>query len=120
VVAVGGSDAGISAALRVCELAPGSEVTVLVADAYLNYSICGILYYLAARSSTGSAHPPPGTWFQVSDTTGPLSSRYLDSVRRVTASAAPFAVAIAVQALASESTPNGVTERRGPLICAVY
>ena len=49
VVAVGGSDAGISAALRVRELDPGGEVTVLVADAYPNYSICGIPYYLAGE-----------------------------------------------------------------------
>ena len=40
-VAVGGSDAGISAALRARELDPSSEVTVVVADAYPNFSICG-------------------------------------------------------------------------------
>lgn len=41
-VAVGGSDAGISAALRARELDPSAEVTVVVADAYPNFSICGI------------------------------------------------------------------------------
>jgi NADPH-dependent 2,4-dienoyl-CoA reductase/sulfur reductase-like enzyme len=47
VIAVGGSDAGISAALRARELDPGAEVTVVVADAYPNFSICGIPYYIS-------------------------------------------------------------------------
>lgn len=38
-VVVGGRDAGISAALRARELDPSAEVTVVVADAYPNYSI---------------------------------------------------------------------------------
>lgn len=46
-VIVGGSDAGISAALRARELAPEHDVTVVVADAYPNYSICGIPYYFS-------------------------------------------------------------------------
>ena len=46
---IGGSDAGISAALRARELDPGSEVTVVVADAYPNFSICGIPYYLSGE-----------------------------------------------------------------------
>lgn len=46
-VAIGGSDAGISAALRARELDPSTEVTVVVADAYPNYSICGIPYYFS-------------------------------------------------------------------------
>src|SRR5216684_2194250 len=48
-VAIGGSDAGISAALRARELDPGCEVTVVVADAYPNFSICGIPYYLSGE-----------------------------------------------------------------------
>jgi NADPH-dependent 2,4-dienoyl-CoA reductase/sulfur reductase-like enzyme len=48
-VAIGGSDAGISAALRARELDPESEVTVVVADAYPNFSICGIPYYLSGE-----------------------------------------------------------------------
>ncbi len=44
---VGGSDAGIEAARRVRELDRGVEVIVLLADAYPNYSICGLPYYLA-------------------------------------------------------------------------
>ena len=42
IVAIGGSDGGISAALRIRELDPSAEVTVVVADAYPNFSICGI------------------------------------------------------------------------------
>ena len=49
IVAIGGSDAGISAALRVRELDPTSEVTVVVADAYPNFSICGIPYYVSGE-----------------------------------------------------------------------
>jgi len=48
-VAIGGSDAGISAALRARELDPRSEVTVVVADAYPNFSICGIPYYISGE-----------------------------------------------------------------------
>ncbi len=48
-IAIGGSDAGISAALRARELDPGAEVTVVVADAYPNFSICGIPYYLSGE-----------------------------------------------------------------------
>ena len=48
-VAVGGSDAGISAALRARELDPTADVTVVVADAYPNFSICGIPYYVSGE-----------------------------------------------------------------------
>ncbi len=41
-VVIGGSDAGISTALRARELDPSAEVTVVVADAYPNFSVCGI------------------------------------------------------------------------------
>jgi NADPH-dependent 2,4-dienoyl-CoA reductase/sulfur reductase-like enzyme len=49
IVAVGGSDAGISAALRAREVDPGAEFTVVVADAYPNFSICGIPYYVSGE-----------------------------------------------------------------------
>src|SRR5580692_9861229 len=49
VVMIGGSDAGISAALRARELDPGAEVTVVLEDAYPNFSICGIPYYLSGE-----------------------------------------------------------------------
>ncbi|CAN3129051.1 FAD-dependent oxidoreductase [Mycobacterium sp. smrl_JER01] len=49
IVAIGGSDAGISAALRIRELDPGTDVTVVVADAFPNFSICGIPYYVSGE-----------------------------------------------------------------------
>ena len=48
-IAIGGSDAGISAALRARELDPGAEVSVVVTDAYPNFSICGIPYYVSGE-----------------------------------------------------------------------
>jgi NADPH-dependent 2,4-dienoyl-CoA reductase/sulfur reductase-like enzyme len=46
---IGGSDAGISAALRAREVDPDVDVTVVVADAYPNFSICGIPYYVSGE-----------------------------------------------------------------------
>jgi NADPH-dependent 2,4-dienoyl-CoA reductase/sulfur reductase-like enzyme len=48
-VMIGGSDAGISAALRARELHPSADITVIVADAYPNFSICGIPYYVSGE-----------------------------------------------------------------------
>jgi NADPH-dependent 2,4-dienoyl-CoA reductase/sulfur reductase-like enzyme len=48
-VVIGGSDAGISAALRARELNPGADVTVVAADAFPNFSICGIPYYVSGE-----------------------------------------------------------------------
>lgn len=58
IIAVGGSDAGISAALRIRELDPNTDVTVVVADAYPNFSICGIPYYVSGEVThwTNLAH----------------------------------------------------------------
>ncbi|HEY5879422.1 MAG TPA: FAD-dependent oxidoreductase [Nakamurella sp.] len=49
VVVIGGSDAGISAALRIRELDASVAVTVVVADAFPNFSICGIPYYISGE-----------------------------------------------------------------------
>jgi NADPH-dependent 2,4-dienoyl-CoA reductase/sulfur reductase-like enzyme len=49
VIAIGGSDAGISSALRAREIDPDVDVTVVVADAYPNFSICGIPYYVSGE-----------------------------------------------------------------------
>src|SRR3546814_18090599 len=49
IIAIGVSDAGISAALRARELDPSVDVTVVVADAYPNFSICGIPYYISGE-----------------------------------------------------------------------
>jgi NADPH-dependent 2,4-dienoyl-CoA reductase/sulfur reductase-like enzyme len=50
-VMIGGSDAGISAALRVREIDPSADVSVVLADAYPNFSICGIPYYISGEVS---------------------------------------------------------------------
>src|SRR6516225_357250 len=49
IVIIGGSDAGISAGLRAKELDPGCEVTIVVADRFPNYSICGLPFYLSGE-----------------------------------------------------------------------
>jgi NADPH-dependent 2,4-dienoyl-CoA reductase/sulfur reductase-like enzyme len=48
-IMIGGSDAGISAALRARELDPGADVTVVLEDAYPNFSICGIPYFVSGE-----------------------------------------------------------------------
>ena len=48
-IMIGGSDAGITAALRSRELDPAADVTVVLADAYPNFSICGIPYYVSGE-----------------------------------------------------------------------
>ena len=48
-VMIGGSDAGTSAALRARELDPAADVTVVLEDAYPNFSICGIPYYVSGE-----------------------------------------------------------------------
>ena len=48
-VMIGGSDAGISAALRARELDPAADLTVVLEDAYPNFSICGIPYYVSGE-----------------------------------------------------------------------
>jgi NADPH-dependent 2,4-dienoyl-CoA reductase/sulfur reductase-like enzyme len=49
-VVVGGSDAGISAALRAREVDPGWHVTLVCADAFPNYSICGLPFFLSGET----------------------------------------------------------------------
>jgi len=49
VLMIGGSDAGISAALRIRELSPETEVTVMLVDDYPNFSICGLPFYLSGE-----------------------------------------------------------------------
>src|ERR1700748_2342171 len=48
-VAVGGGDAGVSAARRAREPDPDVQVTVVAADSYPNFSICGIPYYVSGE-----------------------------------------------------------------------
>src|ERR1700745_1196042 len=48
-VMIGGSDAGIRGALRARELDPRADVRVVREDAYPNFSICGIPYYVSGE-----------------------------------------------------------------------
>ena len=50
-IIIGGSDAGISAALRAREIGPSVEPTIVMADWYPNYSICGLPFYLSGEVS---------------------------------------------------------------------
>jgi NADPH-dependent 2,4-dienoyl-CoA reductase/sulfur reductase-like enzyme len=50
-VVIGGSDAGVSASLRAKELSTDTEVTMLLADRYPNFSICGLPFYLSGEVS---------------------------------------------------------------------
>ncbi|MGA9047849.1 MAG: FAD-dependent oxidoreductase [Dehalococcoidia bacterium] len=55
---IGGSDAGVSAALRIKELNTQTDVTVVVADAYAGFSICGLPFFLSGEvpDRTALAH----------------------------------------------------------------
>lgn len=46
---IGGSDAGISAGLIAKELAPHTQVDMLLLDEFPNYSICGIPFFLSGE-----------------------------------------------------------------------
>jgi NADPH-dependent 2,4-dienoyl-CoA reductase/sulfur reductase-like enzyme len=50
-VIIGGSDAGISAGLRAREKDRTADVNMIVADAYPNFSICGLPFYLSGEVS---------------------------------------------------------------------
>jgi NADPH-dependent 2,4-dienoyl-CoA reductase/sulfur reductase-like enzyme len=47
---IGGSDAGIAAGLRAHELDPNCEITLVLADEFPNYSICGLPFYLSGET----------------------------------------------------------------------
>ncbi len=47
---IGGSDAGIAAGLRAHELDPSCEITLILADEFPNYSICGLPFYLSGET----------------------------------------------------------------------
>jgi NADPH-dependent 2,4-dienoyl-CoA reductase/sulfur reductase-like enzyme len=48
---IGGSDAGVSAALRAREIDHAMDIMVLLADRFPNYSICGLPFYLSGEVS---------------------------------------------------------------------
>ena len=47
---IGGSDAGIAAGLRAHELDPACDITLLLADEFPNYSICGLPFFLSGET----------------------------------------------------------------------
>jgi len=47
---IGGSDAGIAAGLRAHELDPTCEITLVLADDFPNYSICGLPFFLSGET----------------------------------------------------------------------
>lgn len=47
---IGGSDAGISAGLRARVLDPSFEVTLVLADRYPNFSVCGLPFYISGET----------------------------------------------------------------------
>ena len=50
ILIIGGSDAGISAALRAHELDASARITVVLADAFPNFSICGLPFFLSGET----------------------------------------------------------------------
>ncbi|MFW5734187.1 MAG: FAD-dependent oxidoreductase [Oceanidesulfovibrio sp.] len=48
-VIIGGSDAGVSAAIRARELDPSADVRMLLRDDYPNYSICGLPFLVSGE-----------------------------------------------------------------------
>jgi NADPH-dependent 2,4-dienoyl-CoA reductase/sulfur reductase-like enzyme len=48
-VVVGGSDAGVSAALRARQIDSTADIDVVVSDAFPNFSICGLPYLLSGE-----------------------------------------------------------------------
>ncbi|MDZ7795299.1 MAG: FAD-dependent oxidoreductase [Spirochaetia bacterium] len=49
VLIIGGSDVGITAGLRICELDSEADVSVLSGNTYPNFSICGIPFFLGGE-----------------------------------------------------------------------
>jgi NADPH-dependent 2,4-dienoyl-CoA reductase/sulfur reductase-like enzyme len=49
-VVIGGSDAGVMAGLWAKDRTPELPVTLVVRDAYPNFSICGIPFYLSGET----------------------------------------------------------------------
>ena len=58
---IGGSDAGIAAALRARELDPSVEVTVVVADAFPNFPRAALPCWVMCRTGGIWLTAPPAT-----------------------------------------------------------
>ena len=52
ILIIGGSDAGISAALRAHELDASARIAVVLADAFPNFSICGLPFFLSTMDDS--------------------------------------------------------------------
>jgi NADPH-dependent 2,4-dienoyl-CoA reductase/sulfur reductase-like enzyme len=50
ILIIGGSDAGISAALRAHEVDVSARIAVVLADAFPNFSICGLPFFLSGET----------------------------------------------------------------------
>ena len=50
IIIIGGSDAGISGALRIRELNHAAKITILLKDEFPNWSVCGLPYYLSGET----------------------------------------------------------------------
>ena len=48
---IGGSDAGIAAALRARELNATARITLVLADEFPNYNICGLPFYVSGETA---------------------------------------------------------------------
>ena len=90
-VVIGGSDAGISAGLRARELDPSVEVSLVVADAYPNFSICGLPYYLSGDVPDWRLWPtaPAPTWRRRASGSSRSTSRRCVSCCRCGATSSP-------------------------------
>jgi len=53
ILIVGGSDAGVSAALRAREVYPIAGITIVVADKYPSFNICGLPFHLSGEPVEG-------------------------------------------------------------------
>jgi NADPH-dependent 2,4-dienoyl-CoA reductase/sulfur reductase-like enzyme len=47
---IGGSDAGISAALRAQEMDANADISVVLEDEFPNFSICGLPFFLSGET----------------------------------------------------------------------
>jgi NADPH-dependent 2,4-dienoyl-CoA reductase/sulfur reductase-like enzyme len=50
ILIIGGSDAGVSAALRAREVYPIAGITIAVADKYPSFSVCGLPFYVSGEA----------------------------------------------------------------------
>lgn len=55
---IGGSDAGISAALAARDVDPNAEISVFLADDFPNFSICGLPFFLSGDTGMAEACAP--------------------------------------------------------------